>query len=162
MPEIKNEIPSDRELGDYFIDHINGSCLAVAYYGAAVQEHRSQEWAKPLVALYEIGFGQTVKQIADSILDSLHRLNRLPRSDPFWDNTNKRPTIFKLNDFCKRLLRENPDDVLCLRCSAALEVFHGSNSFGQHYWTRLHKLAALEVSWPIVAGLISEICVGST
>ncbi len=34
-----------------------------------------------------------------SLLGESQRLNRLPRSDPFWHNTNRRPTLFKLGDF---------------------------------------------------------------
>ena len=41
---------------------------------------------------------------------ALHRLDEVPRDDPFWEGTNRRPTPLKLGGFCRWLAGQRPDD----------------------------------------------------
>jgi hypothetical protein len=104
MSEIKSEIPTDEELNTYF----------QAYW------QEQDESIKKLSAKYEIDFHRTFENLHDSILKSLQRLNKLARDNSFWNNTNKRPTIYKLDDYCNLLLKENPNDTLALWTKIAL------------------------------------------
>jgi hypothetical protein len=90
----------------------------------------------------------------ESIFESACRLNRLPRSDPFWSKTNRRPTIHKLGDFCRLILDRNPQDRLALWTIAALDVSFGVDAFGCEQWKVLRTLDDFDVSWPICAALL--------
>jgi hypothetical protein len=95
-----------------------------------------------------------------AILETLHRLDTLPRDHPFWRNTNKRPTIYKLRDFCEMVLRENPADEGALWCQAALSVSGCDNLFGFQFWKLLHGLGKLQVRWPIEAACLVQLMSG--
>lgn len=71
------------------------------------------------------------------------RLNSLPRTDPFWHNTNLRPTVFKLREFCSLVLREEPDDLPSLWTLAVLNTLE-SGYFEVPIWERM---AAVEPAW---------------
>src|SRR5262245_55311327 len=43
--------------------------------------------------------------VVKAIVDGLHRLDALPREEPFWDDTNRRPTLGKLREFCTHLVQ---------------------------------------------------------
>jgi hypothetical protein len=90
----------------------------------------------------------------ESIFESLRRLNRLPRNDPFWTNSNRRPTLPKLNDFCRLNFENNPKDTLALWTMAALDVAGGVDGFGSPFWHALHDLGEFDVAWPICAALL--------
>jgi hypothetical protein len=84
----------------------------------------------------------------------LCRLNRLPRSSPFWARTNLQPTIHKLREFCRHLLESDPQDTLALWTQAALEVSWGVDRFGYEQWKALRRSGDLDVTWPICAALL--------
>ena len=74
---------------------------------------------------------------------SMRRLNSLPRTDPFWHNTNLRPTMFKLWEFCSLVLSKEPDDLPSLWSLAVLHTLE-RGYFEVPIWTRL---AAVEAAW---------------
>ncbi len=89
-----------------------------------------------------------------SMLESLRRLNAVPRSDPLWTNTNLRPSVHKLSDYCRRLLGENPREGSALWTLAALRVSAGEEGFGGEHWRALAALGESDVGWPICAALL--------
>src|SRR3954452_8897397 len=65
-----------------------------------------------------------------AIIDGLLRLDRLPRTDPFWKTwANDRATMAKLQEYSSRLLDEEPADETALWLSAALRLFYCDNDF---------------------------------
>src|SRR5258708_11180244 len=98
MPEIKQEIPDDPELYEYLRQSFHGIDLA-----SGRLTFLEAESAIPEVNRFVIRLGE-------SIFAGLRRLNQLARSDPFWRNTKRRPTVFKLPELCQTLLREQPKD----------------------------------------------------
>jgi hypothetical protein len=107
-----------------------------------------------------MGCNKLLEKAGESILSSLRRLNELPRTDPFWENTNRRPTVYKLHDFCNRLLRDNPQDVLALWTIASLNLLWGVDELSQDQWKRLHDIGNFDVSWVVHAGLFSYLNAG--
>jgi hypothetical protein len=96
MPEIKNEVPTDQELRDYFMEHYGslGDLLNHQHAGSDAES----EATRALRLSPDLGCKSFLSTALDSIFASLQRLNRLPRTDPFWHNTNRRPTVYKLNE----------------------------------------------------------------
>ena len=149
MPELQNEIPTKEELYRYFMERC-----------ARLMQPDVQTDNDNLAEAFRLGCKQLLRRTGECIFESLQRLNQLPRTDPFWRNTNKRPTIFKLDQFGRRELDIKPDDRQALWMLAALDVFHGSNSFGRAYWMRLQKLGDFDITWALLAGLWAEVNFG--
>src|SRR5262249_33479515 len=82
--------------------------------------------------------------VVQAIIDGFRRLDALPREHSFWDQTNRRPTLGKLREFCEHLLRDNRRDVSALRTGVALQIFTFQN-FDPRYWIQLHLLGQLHV-----------------
>lgn len=147
MPELKNEIPTDQELYRYFME----SCPRLL-------EPRTED--DVLSEALRLGCDRLLRRVGECIFESLQRLNTLSRTDPFWQNTNKRPTIFKLSEFGSNLLKLNADDRQALWMQASLDVFYGDNDFGSEHWKRLRELGDFDVSWAVLAGLWNEVNLG--
>jgi len=49
-------------------------------------------------------------RLYESLVAGLIQLNTLPPDDPFWVNTNRRPTVYKLSDYFAGVLSESPED----------------------------------------------------
>jgi hypothetical protein len=143
MPEIRNETPSDQELLDYFHQY-------------ATQHFPALQGLRP--GLFQCN--QFLEKAGGAIRDSLQRLNKLPRTDSFWQNTNKRPTVFKLHEFCQFVLRNDPSDELALHTLVALCVLLGANDFGQEYLNRLYQLGAVDLNPIICAAMHLELSTG--
>ena len=130
MPELKNEIPTDRELRKYFMEDfaftVEGEMYAPPNRGGP-----------ELTA----GYNRLIKKAGEAIFASLHRLNRLGRTDPFWRGTNRRPTVYKLRGFCDVVLKENAGDVLALWTQLALDVVWGTSN-GRFELEQLRQLRA--------------------
>ena len=92
-----------------------------------------------------------------AILTGLERLNQLPRSHPFWRNTNRRPTIYKLGEFCRMELDITPGDPELLQAAALLSVWHDRNDFGQEAWLELCRQPGFDLRWPLYAALTTEL-----
>lgn len=134
MSQLKNEIPTDKELHSYFMEHLG--------------------LLSPGFASEYPGCDSFCMKARESIFESLSRLNRLPRSDLFWVSTNLRPTVHKLEDFCSQALENDPQDTLALWTLAALAVSRGVDGFGYEQWKALHGLSNFDVTWPICAALL--------
>jgi hypothetical protein len=149
MPEIKNELPTDQELREYFMEH----------YGYLVDllSHKDLDAdSEPLRALRllpGLGCEEFLSTSLESIFASLQRLNRLSRTDPFWNNTNKRPTVFKLDEFCRLILEEDPSDALALRTILAKSVLDCAASFNAQGWKRMIEAGQLEAPQVACAAL---------
>src|SRR5262245_38152393 len=94
MPELKNEIPTDSELREYFLEHFSSTVEGEMY-------------APPNRGVPELtaGCNRLIKKAGESIFASLQRLNQLERTDPFWRGTNRRTTVYKLIEFCDVVLK---------------------------------------------------------
>jgi len=109
MPELSCEHPSREELQSYLNEHWQKTIGEINFF-------RDE---------FDFDCSRTYEKFYDSILKSLIRLNEFPREDKFWTNTNKKPTIFKLNEFCELKLKENPNDVLALWTKLSLIIING-------------------------------------
>lgn len=149
MPELKNETPTKEELSRYFLEH----CSRLMYPDVQTDLVNVSE-------AYRLGCNQFLRRVGECIFESLQRLNKLPRTDPFWQGTNKRPTILKLTDFGTHELKINPDNRQALWTLASLDVFYGANNFGREHWKRLRESADFDISWALLAGLWAEVSFG--
>ncbi len=89
------------------------------------------------------------------VVEAFRQLDALPRSDAFWAGTNRRPTQYKLGDFCEKLLRDHPGDIQALWMRAAVTSMMGLG-FHPPTWTRLMAVASPDITWPISAALCGE------
>lgn len=78
------------------------------------------------------------------MLETLQRLNRTPRTDMFWHNTNLRPTPFKLWDFCAGLVLTNPRDISALWTLAACYTV-SDGVFELPVWVPLYRHGGVSV-----------------
>jgi len=147
MPELKNETPTDSELREYFLEHFSSTVEGEMY-------------APPNRGVPELtaGCNRLIKKAGESIFASLQRLNQLERTDPFWRGTNRRPTVYKLIEFCDVVLKENAGDVLALWTQLALEVVWGGNNglFDLEQLRQLRAAGKLEAEELICAELYIE------
>ena len=124
MPELLHEIPSDQELQAYCDEHFQKSVLFLT---------RGSLPGAAIASLGALGCDEFGRFAMSSIFKSLRRLNQLPRTDPLWANTNNRPTIYKVSEFCEQILARDPDDFLSLWTLGCMDVWFGGNRFGQRY-----------------------------
>jgi len=151
MPELLHEIPSDQELQAYCDEHFQKSVLFLT---------RGSRPGAAIASLGALGCDEFGRFAMSSIFESLRRLNQLPRTDPLWANTNNRPTIYKVSEFCEQILARDPDDFLSLWTLGCMDVWFGGNRFGQRYWKRLYLLGRLELSSALLAALLIQITSG--
>lgn len=112
MPELSSEHPLHEELQSYLNEHWESTREGIDYL-------RNE---------FGIDCENLFAKFYDSILNSLYRLNDFPRENQFWQNTNNKPTIYKLDEFCQLKLDENSKDVLALWASLASSVKLGAPS----------------------------------
>lgn len=136
MPEIKNEVPSEQELRDYFHEH---------------WEWRDEYFREQSEEL-GVDFTKLSQKVYDTIFASLMRLNELPRDHKFWKGTNKRPTIYKLDDFCQFLLEQDSSDELALwtQVVASFPDF----SVTAERWQRLWQIKKFDIEILLYSYLI--------
>lgn len=157
MPEIKNEVPSDEELLAYMNEWLDKSCFGLLtwypenqhYYHPEVVEALSYLSASPALS----DFLQTTR---DTFFRSLKRLNKSPRDNPFWLNTNLRPTAFKLRSFCEQAVKDQPDDKLSLWTVVLLNLAH-AGGFSPERWIRLYHLKAVNLDAVVFAAMFLEV-----
>ncbi len=87
------------------------------------------------------------------VVECFRRLDRLPRDDPFWEGTNRRPTQYKMSDFCRKLADESPEDGQARLMQAAVQVLVG-HGFEPTAWGRLVSDGLADAAWPVYAALI--------
>ena len=90
---------------------------------------------------------------ARGLRDVLRRLDALPRTDPFWKDTNERATIHKLRRYCAVVTARDPGDVEAWWCHVGLDLWFGANTFGSAGFKGLHALGLLDPSWPVKAAM---------
>jgi hypothetical protein len=86
-----------------------------------------------------------------ALYDGLCRLDALPRNDPFWVDTNRRPTLGKIRELAGQLLGRGTADAWACWAFAATSVLWCSNDFGLPGWRGLHTLGLLDMAWPVQA-----------
>ena len=158
MESRLSEAPSDEELRGYLMENLRMSAIAWHFPDSQFSEaHLAPTYVASLHAYPRVGGGLFLERIVSTLFAALKRLNDVPRNDEFWDERNKRPTLHKLRDFNYRVIKNNPDDPLALWAQAALFIVHGTNNFGAKQWRRLHNAGEFDVSWPILAALVTEL-----
>ena len=65
--------------------------------------------------------------------------------------------MFKLTEFCERILSDDPYDLLALLTVTAMTVLH-TGEFKRGRWSQLRNLNAVSVEWIIFAAMYMEIC----
>jgi hypothetical protein len=160
VPELKNEVPTDQELRDYFMEHYGYLVDLLNLHNAG--SDAESEVTRALRLLPGLGCKGFLSTALESIFASLQRLNRLPRTDPFWRNTNRRPTVYKLNEFCQLVLQRDPNDALALWTVIAMRIFHGRDNFYPREWRRLYESGQLETGQVVCAALCSGLTGGDT
>jgi hypothetical protein len=162
MDDRLTETPTDEELRDYLLDNVRMSAIAWSVPGS---EFRSDRLNPTYVA--SLGAATALARpfldrVVETLFAALQRLNGVPRTDAFWDERNRCPTLYKLRDYNYAIFKKNPDDRLTLWTQAALYILHGSTNFGAKQWRRLHYVGDFDVSWPILAALVTELNAEST
>jgi len=107
----------------------------------------------------KLGCRDLLNRMQRSIWKSMNQLNQLDRKHPFWQNTNRRPDLSKLERFNHMRLYENSDDEDALWAQASMLLYLGFD-FDKMYWARLWSLGNLDIRYPILAALDSEMFVG--
>ncbi len=97
-----------------------------------------------------------IRRIRSAVYDGFRRLDNLPRDDPFWEGTNRRPTFYKLPRFCAKLLEMDHRDSSALWTRAACDLLSWQNS-DPKLWRQLVKVDGLDASWPIHAALFGHV-----
>lgn len=101
----------------------------------------------------EAGIGEEfIERATRAVLDGYQRLDALPRNNPFWEGSNRRPTWYKLPALCTMLLEVDPGDGRAVSTLAATHIvsFLGFNAA---LWLPLVRHLGLDPSWPIHASL---------
>ena len=94
-----------------------------------------------------------IREMQALYLEGFRRLDALPRDDPFWEGTNRRPTLGKMRGFCAKAHRDDPGDLDALRILAAVLMMQGS--FDYRVWKRLLSAGQVEPAWSVYAALLS-------
>jgi hypothetical protein len=108
----------------------------------------------PGQSVAEPGF---LDKLRRALVGALIRLDALPRTHSFWKDTNKRPTLGKLQDFSLLLLKLDPGDTTALWTLVALGLYGGWKHIGQAWLERLQALGALEPAGAIQAALMTSV-----
>jgi hypothetical protein len=165
MPELLHEVPSDEELRAYWNEHLDTSVFNIT---RVPEEELSRTYSSAdslldaIVSLRRLGTGQFCQLAADSMFQSLRRLNLLAKPDPLWNNTNNRPTIYKLPAFCNRILDADPDDRLARWTLGSMAVWSYANHFGQDHWKPLYALGEFDIAYAVHAALLIQITATDT
>lgn len=157
VPEIKNEVPSNEELLAYLDEWLEFSAFTMLtgfpgnqhYYHPETVEGLSYLSSSPICSPF-------VASARTTLFDSLRLLNLLPRNDPFWQNTNLRPTISKLTDYGERVMTQEPNDVSSLLTRAILDVAH-VGEFEPRRWVQLYLLGAVDLEFVTFAAMLLEV-----
>jgi hypothetical protein len=156
--EIRNEIPSDQELADYLDESLNSSSISLLTDYRSPQARLHTELVEALDYLSSRPISsEFLSDLKNALFLSLQRLNQLPRTNPFWRNSNLRPTIFKVGEFCEGVLSREPADVPSLLAISAMTIFHTSE-FRWGRWTQLLALNAVSLEWIVFAAMYMEVC----
>jgi hypothetical protein len=152
MPEIRNEVPTDDELRVYLLESLAVSSITMLARYPDKEQQWQPEMAEALSYL-SVNGSTFLTVMTDTIFQASKRLNQLSREDPFWRNTNRRPTIYKLPEHCGEILRDDPNDVLSLLTIVVLDVAR-SGEFRSELWSRLNRLQAVSMEFIAFAAML--------
>jgi len=80
-------------------------------------------------------FARTAYEV---LLTALEHLDAVPRTEPFWRNTNGNPTLTKLDDYCRELVAGHHHANWAHKTLAYLKsFFYCSNDFGSEHFAEL-------------------------
>jgi hypothetical protein len=104
---------------------------------------RSSSWGVP---------DDYARILTADLLECLRRLDALPREDPFWEGTNRRPTQGAMGKFLMDQFAAGNVDADALRMAAAYEYLI-AQSFPPPTWSGLLRAGVRDASWPVYAAL---------
>jgi hypothetical protein len=76
------------------------------------------------------GLPRFAERLATALRAALLALNDVAPADTIWLGTNRRPTLFKLGDYCRRRFREDSTDELARWGLVALKCHHCQDDCG--------------------------------
>lgn len=82
---------------------------------------------------------------ARAILACMIRMRDIPRTDPFWANTNDEVTFGKIPKFCERALRDDPEDMQAMWAVVGTDLFEG-DEFRPGAWRVLVEAHQVELN----------------
>jgi hypothetical protein len=93
-----------------------------------------------------------IRAITAHFVGCLRALDALPRDDPFWDGTNRRPTGHKMGSFAATRSRDRPAGVPALWMTAAVQMV-ATQPFWPPVWKQLREAQGVDALWPLYAAL---------
>jgi hypothetical protein len=117
--------------------------------------------ANAMTAFLELGQNRTLFDAAADGLDrALHRLDRVPRSDPFWRNQNHHPTAYKLQNLQRQRFSELKDDLDFAWSCVALAAATGNDHLPRCRLWHLLPRAELPAEWLLEASWLELVMWG--
>lgn len=117
---------------------------------------RNPEWALHWTELAALGCGELFWKLKDVFYRFFAQLNRLDRSDAFWDADRFCSCRHVLCHFVKWQIDRNPLDVLALWTHCGLDLLRGANEFNHSLWARLYRLGEIEPRQVVQAALYAN------
>lgn len=83
----------------------------------------------------------------EAYADALFAMDLLPRTDPFWQGSNNRPTLGKVSSWARLRLVENPEDIVA--AWVLIDLTHSGvlNHYEVESWRLLLKKREMNVRW---------------
>ncbi|MCU1500459.1 MAG: hypothetical protein JWM47_4412, partial [Acidimicrobiales bacterium] len=96
--------------------------------------------------------GSVAGTFAARLLDYLREVDALPQDDPFWERTNRRPTLLRMDSWAYHRLAAAPADPAALTMAAACEVVY-RHVFWPPTWVALLGTGVWDAWWAVYAAL---------
>lgn len=156
-PPFENEVPTDAELSAYLFDRLESSGISMlsGHPHPGVVFHPDVVEALDFLSKSPL-CERFLSTTLGVLLGELRRLNSLPRSDPFWHNTNRRPTLFKLGDFAGYVQRTNPGDAQSLLTQAVMSLV-SVTWFDPSLWARLYRANVVDLEFVVFGAMLFEV-----
>lgn len=156
-PPFENEVPTEAELSAYLFDRLKSSGIAMLSHHphSEIQLHPDVNEALDYLSASPLR-ERFLHTAHGTLLGELQRLNRLPRDNPFWLNTNRRPTLFKLRDFAAHGQNADPQDAPSLLTQAVMDMVDVT-AFRPDLWTKLHGANVVDLEFVVFSALLFEV-----
>jgi hypothetical protein len=158
VPELRNEVPSDQELVEYLEASLQPSSFSILADYPNNRDRYPPDHVEALSYLASLPICvEFLSVLKNALCLTLKCLNQLPRTDPFWVNTNRRPTFLRLTEYCDRVLAQDPNDVGALLTITAITAFR-TGEFKRGRWAQLWELNAVSVEFIVFGAMFMEMC----
>jgi hypothetical protein len=96
--------------------------------------------------------GSVAGVFAARLLDCLREVDAQPREDPFWEGTNRRPTLWRMASWAHHRVAAEPADPAALTMAAACEAVY-RHEFWLPTWVALVGSGVWDASYAVYAAL---------